>query len=146
MIGAGCSVGYFTEYVPCGHSPKADWCLSEERREAFRQSVLNLRSRKPMILIQFPADEYGPDNQCTAAGRASLHINAQGDVEPCPFVPIAADNIRQGGLLAACQSRFMKAIRGRPEVLRRGRFACALFEHSADVEAIGRDFAARPSA
>ena len=143
MVDLGCSLGYFTEYVPCGRNVKLDWCLNQEGRAAVRQRVLDLRRRKPIVLIQFPGDEYGEDNLCSAAGRASLHINAQGDVEPCPFVPISADNIRRGGLTAACRSRFVRSIRERPDLLRQEKYACALFEHYCEVKALGRQFGAR---
>jgi MoaA/NifB/PqqE/SkfB family radical SAM enzyme len=136
MIALGCSVGYFTEYVPCGPSPNPDWCLDEAMRAAFRQRVLDMRRRKPIVLIQFPQDEYGEENRCSAAGQASIHINSQGDIEPCPFVPIARESIRQGGLTAACRSPFLRAIRQHPTLLQRQRFACSLFEHRSDIEAL----------
>lgn len=134
MIDLGCSVGYFTEYVPCGPNPIASWALNEEERAAFRQRVLDLRRRKPIVLIQFPQDEYSPDNRCSAAGNKSLHINSQGDVEPCPFVPISRENIRHGGLIVAIQSPFLRAIREHPDLLKRNRYACALWEHREEIE------------
>lgn len=136
MIDCGCGVGFFTEYVPCDQNPQSHWVLSETEREAFRRRVLELRQHKPLMLIQFPHDEYGEDNYCSAAGRASLHINSQGGIEPCPFIPIACENIRTGGLLTACRSPFLQAIRDRDELLHRKRFACALFEHLAEIETI----------
>jgi MoaA/NifB/PqqE/SkfB family radical SAM enzyme len=145
MIDLGCSVGYFTEYVPCGPNPILGWVLNEEERAAFRQRVLDLRRRKPLVLIQFPQDEYGPDNRCSAAGRKSLHINSQGDVEPCPFVPIARENIRNGGLKAACESPFLRAIREHPDLLKRDRYACALWEHREEIEELARKVPTKPS-
>jgi MoaA/NifB/PqqE/SkfB family radical SAM enzyme len=138
MIALGCSVGYFTEYVPCGPDPTPDWALNSEQRAEFRQQVLHLRRHKPIVLIQFPHDEYGPDNLCSAAGRRSVHISSQGDVEPCPFVPIARENIRRGGLQAACESAFLSSIREHPDLLRRDRYACALWEHREEVEKLAR--------
>jgi len=145
MISLGCSVGYLTEYVPCGQTTRNDWVLDEETRAAVRQRVLDLRRRRPIVLIQFPDDEYGQGNRCSAAGRASLHVNSQGDVEPCPFVAIARDNIRDGGLAAACRSPFLGAIREHPDLLRRQRYGCALFEHRAELEALAKEHGARPS-
>jgi len=136
MIALGCSVGYFTEYLPCGPNPVTAWALNEEEREDFRRHVLDLRRRKRIVLIQFPHDEYGPDNRCSAAGQQSLHINSQGGVEPCPFVPISRENIRQGGLRVAFESPFLRAIRERPELLRRKRYPCALWEHREEVERV----------
>ncbi|MCK4450270.1 MAG: hypothetical protein KAX26_06730, partial [Anaerolineae bacterium] len=145
MVVLGCSVGFFSEYVPCGPNPRPDWILDEAARASFRQRVLDLRCHKPIVLIQFPHDEYGENNRCRAAGQASLHINSQGDVEPCPFVSIACENIRQGGLIAACQSPFLRTIREHPTLLKRQRFACALFEHRAELGALAQQLAAHPS-
>ncbi len=144
MTGLGCSVGYFTEYVPCGPGPAPDWTLSEEQRTVFRRRVLDFRRRKPVVLIQFPHDEYGPDNRCSAAGRKVLHINSQGDVEPCPFVPISRENVRHGGLRAAFESPFLRAIRGHPELLRRKRYACALWEHREEVKRLAKGEGKQP--
>lgn len=145
MVDLGCFVGFFSEYVPCDPSPRLDWVLDEAARAAFRRRVLDLRRCKRIMLIQFPQDEYGAENRCVAAGHMSIHINAQGDVEPCPFMPIARENIRRGGLMAACRSPFMRAIRENPTLLRRQRMACSLFEHREEVAELGAAFGARPS-
>ena len=140
MVTIGCVVGFFTEYVPCGPNPKPEWVLDEAARIAFHKRVLQFRRSKPIVLSQFPNDEYGVENRCSGAGRTSLHINSQGDIEPCPFMPVAYENIRHGGLLAACQSRFLRAIRERPELLQRQRYACALYEHRAELDGLARQF------
>lgn len=140
MVASGCAVGFFTEYVPCGPDPRFDWVLSELQRESFRERVLEIRNKKSIIIVQFPHDEYGKDNICSAAGRASLHINSQGDVEPCPFVSISCDNIRKGGLIVACKSSFLRAIRENPELLQRKDFACSLFEHFEEIKILSLQF------
>ncbi len=145
MVALGCSVGFFTEYVPCDERPRHDWVLDPGTRDTFRERVLKLRKSKPIILVQFPHDEYGADNSCSAAGRASLHINSRGDVEPCPFAPISCENVRRGGLAAACRSPFLRAVRDDERLLRRDRFACALFEHRRELEALASRFAAADS-
>jgi MoaA/NifB/PqqE/SkfB family radical SAM enzyme len=136
----GCALGFLTEYVPTGAEPVSGWPVSDESRAAFRRRVLELRRGSRIVLVQFPHDEYDEDNRCTAAGRASLHIGSRGEVEPCPFVPISCDNVRDGGLAAACRSPFMRAIRERPDLLRRDRLACALFEHRKEIEEIAERF------
>jgi MoaA/NifB/PqqE/SkfB family radical SAM enzyme len=141
MESAGCALGFVTEYVPCDPLPEAEWLVSTAVRDAFRERVLDQRARRRTVLIQFPHDEYGADNRCTAAGRASLHISSRGDVEPCPFVPVSRENVREGGLVAAFRSPFLRAIRGRPELLRRERLACSLFEHRAELEAMADELA-----
>jgi len=140
MVDIGCAVGFFTEYVPCGPNPRVDWVLDQANKAAFREGVVYFRRRKSIVLSLFPDDEYGRENRCSGAGRTSLHINSQGDIEPCPFVPVARDNIRRGGLGAACRSPFLHAIREQPELLRRDCYACSLFEHRAELDALTRRF------
>jgi MoaA/NifB/PqqE/SkfB family radical SAM enzyme len=142
MVTFGCIAGFFTEYVPCGPNPRPDWVLDEATRAAFRKRVLEFQRRKPIVISQFPDDEYGKENRCSGAGRVSLHINSQGDVEPCPFMSIAHENIRHGGLIAACQSPFLRAIREQPKLLQRQRYACALFEHRAELAGLAQQFGA----
>jgi len=139
MVELGCSIGYFTEYVPCGSNPKKDWVLSKEERKSFRKKVLDFRKRKPIVLVQFPQDEYGEENRCTAAGIASLHINSEGGIEPCPFINISLENIRSGGLKAACESPFLKAIREKDNLLQRKKLACSLFEHYSELEELAEN-------
>lgn len=140
MVAIGCAVGFFTEYVPCGANPRPDWVLDESARVAFHKRVLEFRRRKPIVISQFPDDEYGKENRCSGAGRVSLHINSQGDVEPCPFVSIARENIRCGSLIAACQSPFLRAIRNQPQLLQRQRYACSLFEHRTELDSLAQQF------
>jgi MoaA/NifB/PqqE/SkfB family radical SAM enzyme len=134
MLALGCSIGYFVEYVPCGENKRYDLVMNHGVRALFRKKVLDLRQRKRLVLIHFPDDEYGKENRCSAAGRASLHINSQGDIEPCPFVSISCDNIRNGGLRVAFESKLLRKIREHPDLLKRDKFACALFEHKKEIE------------
>ncbi len=140
MVANGCAVGFFTEYVPCGPNPNPDWVLDEATRASFRKRILEFRRSKPIVLSHFPDDEYGKENRCLAAGHVSLHINSQGDIEPCPFASIARESIRHGGLIAACQSPFLRAIREQPKLLQRHRYACSLFEHRAELDVLAQHF------
>lgn len=133
MVSLGCTFGFFTEYVPYGDNPRYDWIMSEDERKELRETVIGFRKNKPLIIIQFPHDEYGKDNICSAAGRSSFHINSQGDVEPCPFSPYSCDNVRNGGLRSACKSQFLKSIRDHQELLKRKEYACSLFEHREEI-------------
>ena len=133
MAELGCTMGYFTEYVPCGPDARPEWLLSRDARDSFRRRVLEIRRSKPLVLIQFPQDEYGSGSRCSAAGRESFHISSQGAVEPCPFAPTSRESVREGGLRAACRSPFLRSIRDRPELLARREYACALFEHRDEL-------------
>ena len=52
---------------------------------------------------------------CVAGGRRYLHINANGDIEPCAFIHYSDSNIREKTILEALQSPLFKAYRaGQP--------------------------------
>ena len=54
-------------------------------------------------------------NGCIAGGRDYLHINANGDIEPCAFIHYADSNIKEKTLLEAYQSPlFMQYRRNQP--------------------------------
>ena len=46
---------------------------------------------------------------CIAGGRRYLHINANGDVDPCVFIHYSDSNIREKTLLEALQSPMLMA-------------------------------------
>ena len=52
-------------------------------------------------------------NGCMAGGKNYLHINVNGDVEPCVFVHFAADNIKEKSLAEVVTSPFFMAFRKR---------------------------------
>ncbi len=133
MADLGCAVGYLVEYVPCGAAPRKDLVMDSEASAIFSKKVCALRRSKPIVLVHFPDDEYGKENRCSAAGNASVHINSQGDIEPCPFVSISRENIRHGGLEAVFTSPFLQEIRKRSALLSRNTYACALFEHRTEL-------------
>lgn len=136
MADLGCAVGYLVEYVPCGTAPREELLMDSAASAIFRKKVCALRRSKPIVLVHFPDDEYGRENLCSAAGRASVHINSQGDIEPCPFVSVSRENIRDGGLEAVFTSPFLQEIRKRPVLLRRKNYACSLFEHRSELASL----------
>jgi hypothetical protein len=48
-----------------------------------------------------------------AGGKNYLHINVNGDVEPCVFVHFAADNIKDNSLIDILTSKFFMAFKKR---------------------------------
>jgi len=50
-------------------------------------------------------------NGCIAAGERYLHINANGDAEPCVFAHFAMDNIKEKSLAEVLDSPLFKKIR-----------------------------------
>lgn len=64
---------------------------------------------------------------CLSAGRGFVHINATGDIEPCPFAPYSDINLRDSSLKDALQSEFLKTIRQNHRELSETEGGCALW-------------------
>ncbi len=72
--------------------------------------IQGLKQTKPILIIDFLTDVYITEG--CGAGRVIWHINANGDAEPCVFMPFAVDNIRNKSFLEIIRSDFFKGIRG----------------------------------
>ncbi len=64
---------------------------------------------------------------CMSAGKGFIHINAEGDVEPCPFAPYSDTNLNESTLREALQSEFLRKIRQNNEHLSETEGGCALW-------------------
>ena len=136
MIERGCAVGYYTEYIPVGSAARWELVLEDGEREHFRERVLELRRDKPIMVVHLPDDEYMSDGRCRALVYGSVHINAQGYVEPCPFCHFASDTVGEKSLREALRSPFLAEIRSSKSIIRTGQLGCALFENRKLVQDI----------
>jgi MoaA/NifB/PqqE/SkfB family radical SAM enzyme len=136
MIERGCALGFYTEYVPVGPNARADWVLDREEQMLFGQALRRVRATKPMVAVHLPDDEYDEGGRCMGVSWGSVHINAQGFVEPCPFAHFAASNIMDGGLEEALSSPFLRELRASDAITRRGHVGCALVENRAVLAGI----------
>ena len=95
--------GWYFTYMPIGKDAVTDLMVTPEQREYMYHQVRDLRTKKPIFLMDFWNDgEYVQG--CIAGGRRYLHINANGDVEPCAFIHYSNINIKNVSLLEALQS------------------------------------------
>ena len=70
--------------------------------------IREVRATKPLFAMDFQNDgEYV--GGCIAGGRRYLHINANGDVDPCVFIHYSDANIREKSLLECLQSPIFMA-------------------------------------
>lgn len=103
LIDKGCIFGWYFTYMPLGKDAKLDLMVTPEQREYMYHKVRQFRKNKPVFLIDFWNDgEYV--NGCFAGGKSYLHINSNGDYEPCAFIHYSNCNIRNSSLLEALQS------------------------------------------
>lgn len=114
MIEKGCLFGWYFTYIPVGKDAVTDLIASAEQRAYMYQKVREWRGTKPCFLLDFWNDgEYV--HGCIAGGRHYLHINANGDVEPCAFIHYSNVNIHDCSLLEALQSPlFMEYRKNQP--------------------------------
>ena len=67
---------------------------SAEQREYMYHQVRKFRKTKPIFTMDFWNDGEFVGG-CIAGGRSYLHINANGDVEPCAFIHYSDANIKE---------------------------------------------------
>ncbi len=125
----GARIGFYLGYVPCDEENNDAMLASVEEQDTFRNQLEEIKSRKRMIFVHLPDDEFKLSGSCMAAGGGFLHINAQGNVEPCPFAHLAADNIRQKSLKEVFASPFFSRIREHRELLEKPHMGCALYQN-----------------
>lgn len=103
LIEKGCKFAWLFTYMPVGVGAPTDLLATAEQREYMYRQIRKFRESKPIFTMDFWNDgEYVGD--CIAGGRNYLHINANGDIEPCAFIHYSDSNIREKTLLEAYQS------------------------------------------
>lgn len=114
LVDAGALFAWFFHYMPIGNDAVCDLLPTPEEREIMYAKIRAYRDTKPIFTIDFQNDgEFA--GGCIAGGRRYLHINANGDIEPCAFIHYADSNIREHTLLEACKRPlFMAYKEGHP--------------------------------
>ena len=130
----GCKFFIFLEYTPTQEGTE-NWVLTDEQRSQVRTIIRNYRSRYRSLFIAVPWDEDDVGG-CLSAGRGFVHINAMGDLEPCPFAPFSDTNVRDNSLKDALQSKLCEKIRQIPELSREKGGGCVLWKERELVQSL----------
>lgn len=114
LIAKGCKFAWFFTYMPVGVDAVPELMVTAEQRKFMYNQIRKFRETKPLFTMDFWNDgEFV--NGCIAGGRCYLHINANGDIEPCAFIHYADSNIKEKTLLEAYQSPlFMQYRKNQP--------------------------------
>ena len=108
IIDCGAMFVWFFHYMPVGNDASTELLLTPEQRTQMYRRIRAFRQTKSIFAIDFQNDgEY--IGGCIAGGRHYLHINANGDVEPCVFIHYSNCNIHECTLLEALQSPLFMA-------------------------------------
>ena len=108
MIKNGAYFAWFFHYMPVGNDADIRLLPNPEQRAYVYHHIRSLRSENPIFAIDFQNDGEFVGG-CVAGGRSYLHINANGDVEPCAFIHYADTNIKREPLLEALKSPLFMA-------------------------------------
>ena len=107
MIEKGCVFGWYFTYIPLGKDAVTDLIATPEQRKHMYDKVREYRGTKPIFTMDFWNDA-SYVNGCIAGGRRYMHINANGDVEPCAFIHYSSANIKEVSLIEALQQPLFK--------------------------------------
>ena len=108
IIGKGCRFTWYFHYMPVGNDAAPDLLPTPAQRRETYERIRKYRATKPLFAMDFQNDAEFVGG-CIAGGRRYLHINANGDIDPCVFIHYSDSNIREKTLLEALQSPMMMA-------------------------------------
>ncbi len=114
LIDLGCLFIWYFHYMPVGNDASPELLPTPEQRRAVLERIRHNRATMPLFAMDFQNDAQYVGG-CIAGGRRYLHINANGDMDPCVFIHYSDSNIREKTLLEAMRSPlFMAYHNGQP--------------------------------
>lgn len=134
LADVGCKFFLFLDYTPVQEGTE-DWALLDDQRMQVTHLMKSFRKQFSALFIGVPWDEIEVGG-CLSAGRGFVHINAEGDVEPCPFAPISDSSLKEMSLKEALQSEFLARIRQIPELSKYTGGGCALWKNRERVRSL----------
>jgi len=146
LLKRGCKLFYYINYIPV-EAGTEHLQVPDETVQEFETLLATYRKSLPCLFIAFPHDEIALGG-CLAAGRGFVHINAYGDVEPCPFSPFSPysdRNLSQVSLLEGINSPLLTAIRTSGVELDETDGHCALWKRQEWVRSLVADGASVPA-
>lgn len=139
LVNQGCKLIFLVEYNPIRKETES-WIITEEQRASLMKIRNSLRSKFSAMFITLPGDE-DEIGGCLSAGRGFIHVSAEGNVEPCPFIPYSDSNLNELTLKEALQSDFLKKIRQNHSQLSESG-GCALWEKREWLQSLLNESAA----
>lgn len=114
LIRMGAYFVWFFHYMPVGNDAAPELMPTPQQRTGVYERIRHYRATKPLFALDFQNDaEYV--GSCIAGGHRYLHINANGDIDPCVFIHYSDSNIRDKTLLEALRSPMLMAYhKGQP--------------------------------
>jgi len=135
MIESGAFFVWFFHYMPVGGDADTGLLPRPEQREKMYVNIQKYRRTKPIFTIDFQNDgKYA--GGCIAGGRKYIHINANGDIEPCAFIHYSDSNIHEDSLLEAYRKPLFMAYHDRQPFNENMLKPCPMLENPECIEDI----------
>ncbi len=126
LIARGVHYVWFHTYRPVGPKPNFDLALRPDQLVRTRKFIVEMRAKSPIAIVDA---YYGHDGKalCPMTTGVSHHVSPKGDIEPCPIIQFATDNIRdsRGVFETMRSSEFLKDFR---ELSARATRGCVVLE------------------
>lgn len=110
LIDWGCLFLWLFTYIPVGKDAEPSLMANASQREYMYRQIRQFRKTKSIFTMDFWNDGEAVKG-CIAGGRCYLHINANGDIEPCAFIHYSDTNVHEHTLLEAYQAPLFSAYR-----------------------------------
>ena len=95
LAGRGVHYLWYYIYRPVGPDPAPELVLSAEQIIELRRFIVDIRLTAPLMVVDAYWDHEG-EALCPAAVGISHHISPAGDIEVCPPIQFACENIGDG--------------------------------------------------
>lgn len=141
LIARGVHYVWYHTYRPVGPKMNMELALRPEQLVDVRRFVVNMRAKMPIAIIDAYYDHKG-QALCPMSTGISHHVGPAGDIEPCPIIQFAAENIRdKRGVYATIRdSAFLKDFR---ELSARHTRGCVILERPELVKELVNKHGAR---
>jgi len=129
----GCTVGWYSLHIPMSEYDVNNKVLRPEQRIDLLNR-LEIQREKAMILIDSASDSRFLGS-CSAGGNVLIHIEANGDICPCQFLPFSVGNIKNMSILDAVKSKFFCNVRelGKMKCCRDNIAGCIALDKRRDL-------------
>jgi MoaA/NifB/PqqE/SkfB family radical SAM enzyme len=112
LIAMGVHYTWYHTYRPVGPKITPELALRPEQITQVRRFVTTMRAKKPIAIVDAYYDHAG-QALCPMATGISHHVGPAGDIEPCPIIQFATENIKdsRGIYEVFTHSEFLKDFR-----------------------------------
>ncbi len=93
LIRHGVHYVWYYAYRPVGPEPNYQLALRADQLLRAREFIVEMRCRMPIGILETYYDHEGR-SLCPMATGISHHVSPRGEIEPCPIIQFAKDNLR----------------------------------------------------